>query len=1249
MLFYEVRILINDITDKDIKELNDEELRELVGKLCEATLKRHNIDTICVTYGGDQNESDGGVDVRVKSTSKFNDDWAIPRNNTILQVKKPKMPESAIRKEMLNEEGKVKESINELVKLNGAYIIVSSGDSLTDKGMQTRIKAMENVLSSIDKNQSIKVDFYDSKRIAIWVKQFPPLVMWINEKVNKRTTGWRNYCNWSNLDEDEREYIIADGMFIHKENFQKENQRSVIEGINEIRKLLSKEKNIVRLAGLSGVGKTRFAQALFDRSIGENALDKNEVIYCDVSDEPTPVPLAFIQELISMGERTILIIDNCDKELHNRLAKFVCEKNSKISMMTIEYDVKEDINIESCNYYLDTSSDNTIRRLLKRDFNYIKDANIETIVKCADGNFRIARYLAKTIERNTSIGILKSEEMFRRLFFQNNKESEDLLNTGKICSIFISFNITLDMNEQDNEINIMSRLIGQKPTILIRNVNEITRRQIIQKRGNMRAVLPHAIANRMADELLSEMPLEIIIEEIKKSKRLEISFFRRLKFLHDKEYAIQMAEYYLDNMDFINIDKNEIEILQCIKTIVPEKILCKLEEIDDGKFFTRENENYYDWARILAYIAYEPALFYRSTMLLVEFAKSEKETENYNSIRNILYKLFHIALSGTHAKVKERLKVVNALIRSSDNIENNLAIKLLDNLLITGGFTGMIVEEYTSRKRDYGYYLETREEFNKWYITIFSFCEQLIKENISKEEIKEILAKYFRSLSSCGLYYELEKIVKEVLKKETWPQVWVSIGVIKHFDIDKVPSDMLKKMNILQKRCEPKTIEDKIQAFLNKGARIFWDLEDTTENEAKVRQAIKKLGEDIGKNKKELRKNILKIDNSCNLYRINDLVEGLYKEINDNEEFIYFILDNITNKNNNAFLQIVSTYIAFMNKDNKSNYILDEILEDKRYKKFYPEIQFGYQLEQIDITRVKKSLLIGVSPIEKYARIEFVLSKASINDIIEILKLFPKSNNSDNIIISVLNNLYFNKRENKELDKYSREFIANLDFRDRNNVNNLLNYETGKIVEKVFSLKNGRKQAKQIFNKFHKLINENGISYYGYEYVLSPLVKLYPNEFLNEIFNNNIPEYKIKDFVEGFGYHKNILELIDEEILIKWIEKNNKAKEIAGVINPIYKQDDEYKWRNISIYLLENYINDKEIVRNLIQGIYPMSWSEKYSTILEKRMNLAKELKDLKNEKIRNLGKDLERSLRKEINQAKISEEKEQERFNTFE
>ena len=190
--------VINDVTDKDIQELNDADLRDLIGKLCEVTLNKYGIDSICVTYGGNQDEPDGGVDVRVKSIEKFNDAWAIPRNNTIIQVKKPSMPDSAIKKEMTNKDGSIKECIKELIELDGAYIIVSSGDSLADKRKNQRISCMKNILSDIDKEEKIQVDFYDSKRIATWVKQFPALVMWVNEKVHKRTSGWNTYYNWSN-------------------------------------------------------------------------------------------------------------------------------------------------------------------------------------------------------------------------------------------------------------------------------------------------------------------------------------------------------------------------------------------------------------------------------------------------------------------------------------------------------------------------------------------------------------------------------------------------------------------------------------------------------------------------------------------------------------------------------------------------------------------------------------------------------------------------------------------------------------------------------------------------------------------------------------------------------------------------------------------------------------------------------------------------------------------------------------------
>lgn len=99
------------------------------------------------------------------------------------------MPKSSIQKEMMNKDGRVKE----LVKLNGTYIIACSGDSLSDKRKNERITCRRDLLHSIDKKQNIKVDFYDSKRIATWVKQFPSIIIWVNEKIGKRQERYNTF------------------------------------------------------------------------------------------------------------------------------------------------------------------------------------------------------------------------------------------------------------------------------------------------------------------------------------------------------------------------------------------------------------------------------------------------------------------------------------------------------------------------------------------------------------------------------------------------------------------------------------------------------------------------------------------------------------------------------------------------------------------------------------------------------------------------------------------------------------------------------------------------------------------------------------------------------------------------------------------------------------------------------------------------------------------------------------------------
>lgn len=48
-----------EITADDIALLGDDDLRALIGRLCESDMRRRGISASCVTWDGNQNASDG--------------------------------------------------------------------------------------------------------------------------------------------------------------------------------------------------------------------------------------------------------------------------------------------------------------------------------------------------------------------------------------------------------------------------------------------------------------------------------------------------------------------------------------------------------------------------------------------------------------------------------------------------------------------------------------------------------------------------------------------------------------------------------------------------------------------------------------------------------------------------------------------------------------------------------------------------------------------------------------------------------------------------------------------------------------------------------------------------------------------------------------------------------------------------------------------------------------------------------------
>ena len=81
-----------DVTGQDISFLSDEDLRALVGRLCEAELRRLGLSPLCASWGGNQNAADGGVDVRVTLGKSTPLSAAFAHANIGYQVKAEDMP-----------------------------------------------------------------------------------------------------------------------------------------------------------------------------------------------------------------------------------------------------------------------------------------------------------------------------------------------------------------------------------------------------------------------------------------------------------------------------------------------------------------------------------------------------------------------------------------------------------------------------------------------------------------------------------------------------------------------------------------------------------------------------------------------------------------------------------------------------------------------------------------------------------------------------------------------------------------------------------------------------------------------------------------------------------------------------------------------------------------------------------------------------------------------------------------------------
>ena len=824
-----------EITRDDIALLNDEDLRSLVGRLCEAELRRRGFPSSYVTWGGNQTAKDGGLDVRVALPAESVIDGFVPRPATGFQVKRQDMPRGEIEEEMRPQK-MLRRVIRELADNSGAYVIVSSIGSTSDLALRNRHDAMKAAVRDLQSTGSLTLDFYDGSRIATWVRENPGVIAWVREKIGKPIFGWQSYGPWAYApDGPNGEYLLDEKLRVHiGTNKPPEEGLRALEAIQQLRDRLRDPGKVVRLVGLSGVGKTRLLQALFDQRIGEKNLDPSLACYTNMMDDPAPQPRALVSDLIASCTRAVVVVNNCPADLHSRLTEVCRSPASTVSLVTVEYDIQDDQPEGTEVFRLEPSSIELVERLINHRFPEVSRVDAQTIGEFSGGNARIAIALAETIDRNENITGLTDGELFQRLFQQRKGQDKSLLLAAEACSLVYSFDGADVSNGDQAELRRLGATIGRTPEDIFQSAAELRRRDLLQQRGIWRAVLPQAIANRLASTALEDIPPATIERNLIEGapERLVKSFSRRLGYLHHSKEATAIVDMWLKPggrlgkvTDLNCLDK---AIFNNIAPVSPEGALAALER---GFLEPSNNRAGVDYVHLIRSIAYEARFFKRCTTLLSKCLEAAGDGRESDHVRQVFVSLFSVGLSGTHATIEQRLEVVESLLLSESSFLRRIGLEAFKTLLQVSDFISYYGYEFGARSRDYGYWPGNPDEAKHWFRSVLNLGKRLAcSDQPIASLLRVALAQKIRGLwTDLGMYDEVEHACHVLVARQFWGEGWIATREILKFDSERFGPGIFARLSSLEESLRPKDLVEKVKAIVETNDPAngrFYELDD---------------------------------------------------------------------------------------------------------------------------------------------------------------------------------------------------------------------------------------------------------------------------------------------------------------------------------------------------------------------------------------------------------------------------------------
>lgn len=1215
------RRFLFDILPADIGVLKPEDVRPLVTLLARSELESKGHSRAAVTAGGHENEPDGGIDISVDLDQPLSGSQYVPRAKTGFQVKATEMNPGKIKAEMCPG-GTLRPSIKRLVEKSGSYVIVSTKNNLIDEKRVAFEKTMAEALAIDPQATAQTVKFLDQEKLADWVNQYPGATLMVRDALGKSLCGWNpvtDLATWAQQ---------TDPAFLHNEENRFSDESgpasgpiTVAEGIDRLREALSTAGKCCRLVGLSGVGKTRLVRALFEAVEGcGRTLDPAITVYArtDGSTEPSVTTMA--ETLYAKRQRAILIIDDCGPNTHGDLVTICSRAGSQTSLLTIEHDVRDDQPETTAVFRLGNSSADLLVSWLEQTFPKLSASDQWHLAKFCDGNFRVARLIAATVETSGSLADLTDNKLFERIFWQRHSHDPQLQRDAEILSLLYSF--AMDDEISDGEFATLAKLAGRTVDQLFTSAKTLEERGLIQSRGIMRAVLPHPVSNRLAADALrrSLRPAKLdafatcLAKRPGKTRMLR-SLAHRLGLLHSSPQAQKLVERWIALMGPLGDLLKRADGIHLITLMAPANqaaTLTRLEQEITGPHGSQHldptNAWRMQWISLLHKLAYEEDLFARAATLLATFLAVEETENRHNSAEKHFRELFRVVYSGTKATPEQRQKFAESLIKGVSAGEQRAGLTALNELLNIKSRGIYSSTDFGAHPRDIGWVPTSKSQHNKWFEDSLKMALQLSEQF---DIVKEFLANNLGTLwmdPACRL--GVQAAVTHFAAQGGLPAAWVSLNTTLGRLIQRDANGDVSALKDLITQIEPADLIAKFQAYVIVAGR---------------QGIVNKYGEDFVGASRHTRETQFALGQSfaadpTKLTAI--LPDAICAEIS--EEFGRGLAQGSANAMD-IWRKLDAAYLAapcdtrkiflmcgfIRGLHDRDGAASEDIIFSLQYRQEYnlalPFLQLRSEIGETGLSRIRRSIEMDTLKENDYYHLSMESLRHDNHEILLIfLKALIEKEGNPNTIFSILHDEIY-QLDDKNLERDSLIFFGRTALKQYNFSSNdsMTDYHAAYIVEHCLSGTAAVPDAEIVCVNLRAALESDHFDGLKNAQFLQAIFKAQPKVALDKLLGPGLPTYVGEGHI-GNAHQKAVFLYVEMPFLIAWADEDPaKRYPLLGQVLPKGITNLSEEWQTYTAILEKS----PDRVAFLESGLWAdrpfEGWSGDLANILEKRKALV--------------------------------------------